>query len=203
MYPVRISGDRTVLREFAVADLDGVLAVVGDDQVTRTLSFDSRTRDQAAAMLEGIIGRARLDPRTEYYLAVTVPDDEHQVAGFARLGLDGVRAAKLGYALTPAAQGHGYAADACRALIEFGFASLGLHRISAAIGPDNAASIRVAERLGFTPEGTIRDHVHTNGAWRDSLLFSVLEHEWPAAAATSAAGAGHRVGSQPAPGGSS
>jgi RimJ/RimL family protein N-acetyltransferase len=186
MYPVRICGDLTVLREFTAADLDGVLAVVGDDQVTRTLSFDSRTRDQAAAMLEGITGRAQLDPRTEYYLAVALPGDEDQVAGFARLGLDGVRAAKLGYALTLAAQGHGYAADACRALIGFGFGSLGLHRISAAIGPDNTASIRVVERLGFTAEGTIRDHVHTNGAWRDSLLFSVLEHEWPAAATSAA-----------------
>jgi RimJ/RimL family protein N-acetyltransferase len=181
MYPVRIGGSLTVLREFTAADLDDILAIVGDDQVTRTLSFDSRTRDQAAAMLEGIIDRTQLEPRTEYYLAITLPEDnERQVAGFARLGLDGVRAAKLGYALTPGAQGHGYAADACRALIGFGFGSLGLHRVSAAIGPGNTASVRLVERLGFTPEGTIRDHVFTNGAWRDSLLYSVLEHEWPA-----------------------
>jgi [ribosomal protein S5]-alanine N-acetyltransferase len=179
MYPVRIQGKTTVLREFAAGDLDGVLAIVGDDRVTRTLSFNSRTRTEAAAMLEGILERARLDPRTEYYLAVTLPDDGDQVAGFARLGLAGVKAAKLGYALTPTAQGHGYVTDACRALIGFGFGELGLHRISAAIGPGNAASVRVVERLGFTREGTIRDHVHTNGAWRDSDLYSVLEQEWP------------------------
>jgi len=187
MYPVKIRGELTVLREFTSGDLDGVLAIVGDDRVTRTLSFDSRTREQAAAMLEGILERARLDQRTEYYLAVTVPDDEGQVAGFARLGLDGVKAAKLGYALAASTQGHGYAADACRALIGFGFTELGLHRISAAIGPGNEASVRAVKRLGFTYEGRIRDHVFTNGAWRDSDLYSVLEHEWPAAAGTSAA----------------
>ena len=104
MYPVRIQGEITVLREFTGADLDGVAAVVGDDRVTRTLSFDSRTRDQAEAMLEGVLERARLEPRTEFYLAVTLPGDEDQVLGFARLGLDGVKAAKLGYALTPGAQ---------------------------------------------------------------------------------------------------
>jgi ribosomal-protein-alanine N-acetyltransferase len=187
MYPVRICGSLTVLREFTAGDLDGVLAVVGDDRVTRTLSFDSRTRDQAATMLGGILERARLEPRTEYYLAIALPGDEHQVAGFARLGLDGVMAAKLGFALVPAAQGRGYAADACRALITFGFGSLGLHRISAAIGPGNTASIRLIGRLGFTHEGCIRDHVHTNGAWRDSELYSVLEHEWPKIAADPAA----------------
>jgi RimJ/RimL family protein N-acetyltransferase len=181
MYPVRIQGEITVLREFTGADLDGVAAVVGDDRVTRTLSFDSRTRDQAEAMLEGVLERARLEPRTEFYLAVTLPGDEDQVLGFARLGLDGVKAAKLGYALTPGAQGRGYATDACRALAGFGFGELGLHRVSAAIGPGNEASVRVVERLGFAFEGTIRDHVYTNGAWRDSGLYSVLEHEWPGA----------------------
>lgn len=178
MHPVQISGNLTVLREFTAADLDGVLAIVGDPAVTRTLSFDPRTPDEAAAMLGGILSRAELEPRTEYYLAVTLPGGERQVAGFGRLGLTGVKAAKLGYALTPWAQGHGYAADACQALIGFAFGSLGLHRVSAAIGPDNLPSIRLVKRLGFRHEGRIRDHVYTSGAWRDSELYSLLEHEW-------------------------
>jgi hypothetical protein len=45
-----------------------------------------------------------------------------------------------------------------------GFARLGLHRVSAAIGPDSSASIAVVKRLGFTHEGRLRDHVFTNGA---------------------------------------
>lgn len=75
--------------------------------------------------------------------------------------------------------GHGYATDAARTLTDFGFRELGLHRISAAIGPDNGGSIVVAERLGMKYEGRIRDHVFTNGAWRDSLLYAVLVDEWP------------------------
>lgn len=185
MYPARIPGSLTVLREFTGADLDGALAIVGDPVVTRTLSFDPRTRDEAAAMLDGILARAQLDPRTEYYMAITLPGNEQQVAGFCRLALNGVNAAKLGCALAPWAQGHGYAADANRALIGFGFGSLGLHRISAAAGPDNLPSIRLLKRLGFQHEGRIRDHVHTGGAWRDSELYSLLEHEWDRAASPS------------------
>jgi RimJ/RimL family protein N-acetyltransferase len=50
--------------------------------------------------------------------------------------------------------------------------------MSAAVGPDNAGSIAVARKLGMRYEGRLRNHVFTNGAWRDSLLYAALEHEW-------------------------
>ncbi len=54
---------------------------------------------------------------------------------------------------------------------------LRLHR-SPQIGPDSASTIPIVTRLGFTEEGRLRDHVFTNGAWRDSILYSVVSHEW-------------------------
>ena len=74
--------------------------------------------------------------------------------------------------------GYGYATDAARVIIEYGLRDLRLHRITAAIGPDNEASIAVVKKLGFRYEGRLRDHVFTNDAWRDSLLFSVLAQDW-------------------------
>jgi RimJ/RimL family protein N-acetyltransferase len=91
--------------------------------------------------------------------------------------LGGVKAGKLGYAIAADEWGRGYATEAVRLLVDFGFKQLECHRISAAIGPDNAPSIAVIRKLGFAYEGRLRDHVHTNGAWRDSLLYSLLEHE--------------------------
>lgn len=176
MYPVKLVGPRITLREFRTDDIDGVLTLVGDDRVTRWLSFDSRTREQAAAMIEGVIERTQQQPRTEYYLAATLDDDA--VIGFARLGLDGVQAAKVGYAVAADHWGKGYALEATGLIIDFGFRELRLHRISAAIGPDNSRSIAIVRRLGMKYEGRIRDHVFTNNAWRDSELYSVLRQEW-------------------------
>ncbi|RZU50687.1 RimJ/RimL family protein N-acetyltransferase [Krasilnikovia cinnamomea] len=175
MYPVTLTGRAVTLREFRSDDTAASLAIVGDDQVTQWLSFDSRDLAAAQAMIDGAVERARHNPRTEYYLAVTADDDE--LVGFVRLALAGVKAAKLGYAIRADRWGKGYATDAARLMITFGFKQLGLHRISAAIGPDNAASIAVAERLGMQYEGRIRDHVFTNGAWRDSLLYAVLSRD--------------------------
>lgn len=177
MHPVTLPGAAVVLREFRKEDLSEVLAIVGDPRVTDWLSFDTRTPEQADAMLAGILSRAAEAPRSEYYLAVALPHDDRLI-GFARLALGGVQAGKVGYAIRADQWGHGYATDAVRTLIDFAFQQLGLHRISAAIGPDNTASITVVRKLGFTEEGRIRHHVHTNGAWRDSILYSVLADEW-------------------------
>ncbi|TCO62706.1 GNAT family N-acetyltransferase [Actinocrispum wychmicini] len=177
MYPVRLSGQKVALREWRDDDVDDALRVFGDERVTRWLSFDNKSRDQVSQMVSDTVQRAGEAERKEYYLAVTSRDTGGLI-GFARLGLSGVQAADLGYAIAADEWGKGYASDATHSLIDFGFSELGLHRISAAIGPENVASIAVVRRLGFVEEGRLRDHVHTNGAWRDSVLYSLLVDEW-------------------------
>jgi len=176
VFPIEIAGPRIALREFRIDDLDASMAVVGDAAVTQTLSFDVRTRDDQAERLSQDIARAQSEPRPDYYLAVANSNDT--LIGFVRIGLGRDRSGELGYALRREDWGMGYAAEATALMIAFGFDALRLHRIQAACGPDSRASQRLLARLGFTPEGRLRDHVFTNGAWRDSLLYSLLEHEW-------------------------
>lgn len=176
-WPIALDGSKTALREFDPTDVDAVAAIIGDDRVTRFLSFDSRTPEQAAEMIKGTIERAQADPRAEFYLAVTSRDSDVLV-GFVRLALGAHQGAKLGYSIGFEYQGKGYATDAVRTMLDFAFGPLGLHRVTAAIGPDNAASHALVRSLGFRLEGVLRDHVHTNGAWRDSVLYSVLASEW-------------------------
>ncbi|GLY20005.1 hypothetical protein Kisp01_70190 [Kineosporia sp. NBRC 101677] len=173
---LRLDGGKIVLRDLTLRDVEDVWAIVGDDRVTSWLSFASRDRAGAAAMVASAATSADVRPRSEYYLAVTPLDSDH-VVGFARLALGGVRAAKLGYALHADQWGRGYATAAAQTLTRYAFSELDVHRITAAIGPENHRSIRLVEKAGFTLEGTLRDHVHTNGAWRDSLLYSLLNGE--------------------------
>jgi RimJ/RimL family protein N-acetyltransferase len=177
-HPVELAGERVLLREFRPDDVDDCMPVFGDDRVTRWLSFDSKTRTEQAEMVAGIVRRAQHAPREEYYLTVCRREDK-QLVGVVRLGLAGVRAGRLGGAIRADHWGRGLAMDAARTIVAFGFGDLGLHRISAAVGPDNVASRRLVRRLGMSYEGCIRHHVFTAGAWRDSLLFSLLAEEWP------------------------
>lgn len=178
MYPTEIDGPRLRLRDFQEGDLDGCMAIVGDPEVTAFLSFDTRSRDEQAVRLAADIQRAQADPRPDYYLAAVEKETDNMV-GFARLGIDRPRTAELGYAIRRDRWGRGYATEAAAVILDYGFNTLGLHRVQAACGPDNVASQRLLDKLGFTYEGRMRDHVFTNGAWRDSLLYSLLEQEWP------------------------
>ncbi len=59
------------------------------------------------------------------------------------------------------------------------FLTLGLHRMEVAIRPENAASLRVVEKLGFRLEGRRRRYLHVDGDWRDHDVFVVTAEEAP------------------------
>jgi ribosomal-protein-alanine N-acetyltransferase len=71
-----------------------------------------------------------------------------------------------------ARQGHTLAA--VRALSEFAFRTLGLHRLEAACIPDNGPSRRLLVKAGFAEEGYARTYLKINGAWRDHVLFGLI-----------------------------
>lgn len=83
-------------------------------------------------------------------------------------------AASLGYWAGVTHAGKGYITAGVRAVVGYAFDDLALHRVEAACQPDNIASRRVLEKAGFTHEGVARAYLKINGAWRDHLLFGVV-----------------------------
>ncbi len=60
-------------------------------------------------------------------------------------------------------------------MLDFCFGELGIHRVQAFIHPDNTASRKLVEKLGFRCEGLLRDNLRVSGVWRDDMLFALLE----------------------------
>jgi RimJ/RimL family protein N-acetyltransferase len=183
VHPVRLDGDGVRLREFTDDDVDAVHAVYGDPVVTEHLSFAPHARDQTAATLAAVVRAAVVEPRTEYSLAAAAADTD-EVIGFARLALDtahpGQHSAQIGFALRADRWGRGHGAETVRLLLRLGFDELGLHRLWGARSPDNAVSDTLMTKLGMVEEGRIRGHLLVRGAWRDSVVHSILEDEWAA-----------------------
>jgi [ribosomal protein S5]-alanine N-acetyltransferase len=113
MHPVRLTGERVVLREFREDDGQAAYEIDADARVAHWLSFDTKSPDQSRQALAGVLARAQLEPRKEYYLAVALPESDRLI-GFVRIGLAGVKAGKLGYAIRADEWGKGYATDAAR-----------------------------------------------------------------------------------------
>jgi ribosomal-protein-alanine N-acetyltransferase len=59
------------------------------------------------------------------------------------------------------------------------FRAVGLHRLEASIRPENTASRRVVEKLGFREEGVRVRQLHINGAWRDHICYAITAEEVP------------------------
>jgi ribosomal-protein-alanine N-acetyltransferase len=84
----------------------------------------------------------------------------------------------LGYGLAADKQGEGYMTEAVRAIVQFGFAELNMHRIMANYVPTNERSGNLLRRVGFTVEGYARDYLNLNGRWQDHILTSITNVNW-------------------------
>ncbi len=71
----------------------------------------------------------------------------------------------------------GYATEACRAIFDFAFTTLRLHRLSLWIATENEASRRVAGKLGLRYEGTALRALKLGGKWHDTMVFAVTSEE--------------------------
>jgi [ribosomal protein S5]-alanine N-acetyltransferase len=75
------------------------------------------------------------------------------------------------------AWGKGYATESCKAIVDYGFATLHLNRIEASVDPENMASVAVLEKLGMQPEGLLRERVICNGQQRDRTMYGLLKKD--------------------------
>lgn len=90
-----------------------------------------------------------------------------------------LRSGYIGYWIDEASAGHGYIPRAVAMTADYAFTTLGLHRIEINIRPENSASIRVVEKLGFRYEGLRRRYLHIDGDWRDHHSYALCADEIP------------------------
>ena len=85
--------------------------------------------------------------------------------------------AAVGIWVRPDARRRGLATCALRQICAYGFTELGMARLEMTTFPDNVATIRTAERVGFTAEGVMRSYTRTRGQRQDLTLLSLLPGE--------------------------
>jgi ribosomal-protein-alanine N-acetyltransferase len=89
------------------------------------------------------------------------------------------RSAQIGYWVDRLVAGRGVIPTAVALAVDHCFFTVGLHRVEANIRPENTASRRVVEKLGFREEGIRRRQLHIDGAWRDHLCYALTVEDVP------------------------
>jgi ribosomal-protein-alanine N-acetyltransferase len=118
-------------------------------------------------------------PRIKFQLAVVLKSTQ-QLIGNCGIRMEAADAHEgdIGYELSPQHWGNGYATEAARTIVEFGFTQLRLHRIWSWCIAENSASANVLQKVGMQAEGRKRENEYFKGRWWDTLLFGMLDYEW-------------------------
>ena len=168
---------RLIVRLVEERDLEGLLAVNRDDEVTRFLPYGTwRSIDDAQAWLVRI---DELQAEGKLRQFVVIERDVDEVVGALVLfNVDGSGRAEVGYVVGRRGWGRGLAREALRSLLTHAFDDLALRRIDAHVDPRNVASHRLLIALGFEHEGTIRERSVVKGEVVDSGFYGLLAREW-------------------------
>jgi ribosomal-protein-alanine N-acetyltransferase len=149
--PDRIATARLLLRVPAAEDAEAIFAYASDVESTRYMSWPRhRALDDTRAFLE-LAERGWRDDAVGAYLI----ERDGAVIGSTGLHPHAAQLAETGYILARAAWGHGYATEACRAMIDLG-ARLGFVRVEAQCHASHLPSARVLEKAGMRFEGVLR-----------------------------------------------
>jgi RimJ/RimL family protein N-acetyltransferase len=175
-----IDTERLRLRPFAERDLDALANILARPDVMRYLYEEPSTRDQVAVILRQRIGMNHLTHQGDnLMLAVEERATGTLIGSVNLIWLSQEHAqGEIGYSLHPDYQGKGYASEAVRAIMDYGFREIDLHRIVGPCDDRNEPAMRLLKRLGMRREAHFHEVEHIKGEWRSQLVYAVLRREW-------------------------
>lgn len=170
--------ERLTLRAMRASDDTDMYEYASDPRVTEYLLWDVHP-DQfyTARYLDYVVRHYRTGEFTDWAVTVTETGKMIGTCGFTRIDMEH-SVGEVGYVLNPAFWGKGIAAEAVRAVIEFGFERLALHRIEAKFMRGNERSLRVMEKCGMKFEGYRRESMRIKGRYSDIGYAAVLLKEF-------------------------
>lgn len=176
--PPTIETARLRLRPYGDADIAELVPLIGAREVAANsmrIPFPYGEQDARDFLV-------RISDGSETRVAITLLSDgplRGKLIGGVGLRFSPAHSsAELGYWIGVPYWGNGYATEAARALLDYGFETLKLNRIFASHFKPNAASGRILRKLGMLHEGCQREHIRKWDQFLDSELYGMLRRDW-------------------------
>ena len=177
-FPVEGLSDGVVtLRLMSEADVPAIVAAVQDPEIPRYTRVPDTYGEEEARQWQRMASTG-LRTGTELPTLIVDAADGRLLGAVALHNLDPESGrCSAGYWVAADERRRGVARRGLGLLCGYAFAELGVKRIELWIEPGNAASLRVAETVGFSREGLLRSFMHVGGRRRDMLMYSLLPGE--------------------------
>jgi RimJ/RimL family protein N-acetyltransferase len=174
-----IETTRLRLRHFTDSDLPVFIAYRNDPVVAKYQSWEGISEPEASAFLQEQKEIQPGVPGQGMQIAIEFKETGVLVGDcYFTINEHDERQAEIGYTLSRAHQGQGFATEAVSCLLTYAFVTCNLHRIIAITDCENAASVALLERLGMRREGHFLQNVWFKGKWGDEYLYAILKEEW-------------------------
>ena len=170
---------RTRLRMVRLSDLNFVheLHSLKETDMFNTLGIPS-SESETMTILKSWLDAYQATPVSAYTFIIQHASNQKEMGLIClKMGNPKYNRAEVWFKLHVDFWNHGYASEALKAILNFGFDKLQLHRIEAGCAVDNVGSIKVLEKAGFTREGRGRQVLPLKSGWSDNFEYGLLRSE--------------------------
>jgi len=174
----QLETDRLILRQFRDEDAEFILNFRGNPDVARYQLWEPYSTEDVADFLSNYKNILPGTPDTWCGFAIELKEKNIVIGDCALKVFDDERQGEIGFNVSPEYQGKGYAYEAVKMIIDFGFNKLNLHRIISIMDTENLGAIKLSQKLGMRKEAHFIKDVWFKGQWSDEYLFAVLKEEW-------------------------
>ena len=170
--------ERLTLRKMEMSDANDMYSYASLDEVTRYLLWTPHLNiDETKGYIEYVRREYRKGSVADWAISLDSESRMIGTVGFSAVDREN-NSVELGYVLSPLYWGKGYAREALRRAVEAAFCELGAHRVQLRIMDGNVRSENVALACGFRKEGSLRDLLLVNGAYRTIHIYSLVSDEY-------------------------
>ena len=177
---MQLKSERLHLIEICLADLNNIhqLHSYPETDKYNTLGIPENIQTTENLVKEWLTLQ-KVVPRQSYIFSIKEIFNNRFIGLIAlTLGKPNFKNAEVWYKIAPDFWGKGFATEALKELLRFGFTNLGLHRIEAGCAVENAASIKVLEKVGMRREGRKREVLPIKGIWTDNYFYAILDTDY-------------------------
>lgn len=171
--------NRLLLRKIESDDLDDLFELLSDPEVTHHMTWEvNKTKEETLNnFIKVVIERYEKGQSVDW--AIVHKESKKVIGNCAFIGWSNKHSrAEIGYVLNKHYWGQGFATEALKELIRFGFEVIGLNRIEGGCDIDNIGSENVMLKVGMKFEGILRKNEFIKGEFRDTKIFSILKEDF-------------------------
>jgi len=169
---------RLILRPVNINDAESIFSYRSDAITNQYQGWIPKTIDDAQIFISKVSEKInKYDTWFQFAIVLSETGELIGDVGIHFLDEENYQA-ELGCTLAKSQHRKGIASEALRVSIDYLFEDLNKHRISCSIDPQNIASIKMLEKLGFRKEAHFKQSIFVDGEWFDDVVYALLKSEW-------------------------